>query len=449
LAPGNTLDSVSVQIATNYVPGEDQLTFTPAGNITGQFFPDSGLLLLTGGDTLADYQQVLRSVQYQNVNPVPYTAARLIEVVLDDGSGSGNPAVVDRTVTPEFDGGGPVQTAGTVNPLTILPGAPTTSLGLTDLAFAPVPGVTELIYTITDLPAEQQGQVLLTDGTEAAVGMQVPLGQLTGAVFAPAAAPRAQSGDFTFTVAGMNPITGAADPNPLTVTVPVTTENVAPVAVNDTASTALNTPVAIDVVANDTDANGDNLLIVGFSAPAHGTVAYSADNTQLVYTPNQNFSGTDSFTYDLDDEKGGTATGTVSVTVAPPPPTPTPAPTPTPVFFPVPFFFPILPLPLLLALRPTPLVPVLSAALQRDPAARGRLALVVTPPAAGRSQVVLTAARDGQSLTVEIRQLQGGRFHLLHRFATRDVSRIVIFGDRTRDRIRVVGVLRLRVAFVR
>ena len=38
---------------------------------------------------------------------------------------------------------------------------------------------------------------------------------------------------------------------------------------------------------------------------------------KLVYTPDRNFVGNDSFTYTISDGKGGTATATVSVTVNP------------------------------------------------------------------------------------------------------------------------------------
>src|SRR5207244_8007505 len=143
-----------------------------------------------------------------------------IEVTLDDGCGSNTPAAASRIILPQSSGARPTQTAGTVSPLTLATGAPKTSLGLAGLAYAPVAGETALIFTITNIPQAQQGDVHLTDGTAAKIGMVVPLSQLTGATFTPAATPRAASSAFTFTVAGKNPITGAADPNPLTLTIP-------------------------------------------------------------------------------------------------------------------------------------------------------------------------------------------------------------------------------------
>ncbi|NQV56338.1 MAG: tandem-95 repeat protein, partial [Rhodospirillales bacterium] len=48
--------------------------------------------------------------------------------------------------------------------------------------------------------------------------------------------------------------------------------------------------------------------------PAHGTVVINADGT-VTYTPDANYSGSDSFTYTISDGQGGTASATVSLTV--------------------------------------------------------------------------------------------------------------------------------------
>ena len=92
----------------------------------------------------------------------------------------------------------------------------------------------------------------------------------------------------------------------------------APTAAADIASTSLNTPVTVAVLANDHDAYGGTLAVVsaGVSGVAnHGTVAIAADGGSVVYTPNAGFSGTDSFSYTVDDGFGGQATAQVTVTV--------------------------------------------------------------------------------------------------------------------------------------
>ncbi len=75
--------------------------------------------------------------------------------------------------------------------------------------------------------------------------------------------------------------------------------NVAPVAKDDTATTAYETVVHIDVLANDSDENGDSLSITSTSTPANGSVAIELGS--ITYTPNDNFEGEDSFEYTISD----------------------------------------------------------------------------------------------------------------------------------------------------
>ena len=72
-------------------------------------------------------------------------------------------------------------------------------------------------------------------------------------------------------------------------------------------------PRPIDVLANDTDPNGDELSIVSSTDPAHGGVTCTAD--LCTYTSEARYRGPDSFDYTISDPSGGTDTATVSVTV--------------------------------------------------------------------------------------------------------------------------------------
>jgi hypothetical protein len=91
--------------------------------------------------------------------------------------------------------------------------------------------------------------------------------------------------------------------------------NSAPVALDDTAATSADTSVAIDVLANDTDADGDALSVQGFGQASNGTVVENPDGT-LSYTPDAGFSGTDNFTYTVTDGIDEDAPATVTVTVS-------------------------------------------------------------------------------------------------------------------------------------
>lgn len=92
----------------------------------------------------------------------------------------------------------------------------------------------------------------------------------------------------------------------------------APVAVNDTLTVGAKQSGSVNVVANDTDANGDiapgTVAIVG--APAKGTAVANPDGT-VTYT-NTADATSDSFTYTVKDAGGRTSnTATVAVTVTP------------------------------------------------------------------------------------------------------------------------------------
>src|SRR5690606_22940928 len=93
--------------------------------------------------------------------------------------------------------------------------------------------------------------------------------------------------------------------------------NEPPVAVADEAETDHDTPVSIDVLANDTDPDGDTLTVDAVTTPANGTATHTSD--QVTYTPDPGFAGTDTFTYTITDGHGGFAQATVTVTVHEPP----------------------------------------------------------------------------------------------------------------------------------
>jgi len=97
-------------------------------------------------------------------------------------------------------------------------------------------------------------------------------------------------------------------------TVAIIDVNDAPQATDDSAATNEDTPVDVDVLANDMDADGDSLIISSVTQPANGSVVVNSDNT-LTYAPVAGFTGEDSFTYTVDDGHGGTNTATVTVTV--------------------------------------------------------------------------------------------------------------------------------------
>jgi hypothetical protein len=119
------------------------------------------------------------------------------------------------------------------------------------------------------------------------------------------------SDSFTYTISDGNGGTDKA-----TVTVTITPVNDNPDAVNDSTSTSEDTAKIVNVLANDTDIDGDTPTISAIMQGANGSVVNNNNGT-VTYTPAANFFGSDSFTYLVSDGNGGTDTATVSITVIP------------------------------------------------------------------------------------------------------------------------------------
>lgn len=149
-----------------------------------------------------------------------------------------------------------------------------------------------LIFRVVALPA--LGSVTLTDVA-------------TGA-FAYVPNPDANGTDvFTFAAGD-----GALESDAAPVTVTIAPVNDPPVALGDTASTLQDVPQTIQVLANDTDPDGDALVLASVQQPSHGVaVAYGA---AVIYTPDLLFVGGDGFTYTVTDGRAS-ASAAVTVTV--------------------------------------------------------------------------------------------------------------------------------------
>lgn len=87
----------------------------------------------------------------------------------------------------------------------------------------------------------------------------------------------------------------------------------APVAVADTATTAEDNSVVVDVLTNDTDPDGDVLTVNALGAPRHGTAELTGSG--VTYRPVPGYVGDDVFTYTVSDATGLAASAQVTVTV--------------------------------------------------------------------------------------------------------------------------------------
>jgi hypothetical protein len=121
-------------------------------------------------------------------------------------------------------------------------------------------------------------------------------------------------GTDTFTYQARTEILGSS---PATVTIEVLSQPDPPVAGDDNVTTPEDTPVSIDLVANDNDPDGalvrSSVTVV--TQPQHGSVSVD-ENGLALYTPDMDFFGIDTFQYTVDDAEGATsAPATVTITV--------------------------------------------------------------------------------------------------------------------------------------
>ena len=155
------------------------------------------------------------------------------------------------------------------------------------------------------------GNVTMTVTNPNTPGKKPTLDPNTGEVTIPGNTP---AGTYTITYSYcevLNP-TNCTGTQTLVVTVGGTvTPTALPVAVEDRASTAMNTPINIAVLANDTLNGATTPNVV--TSPANGTVVVNADNT-VEYRPHTGFAGTDTFVYEICNSAGcSSATVTVDI----------------------------------------------------------------------------------------------------------------------------------------
>ncbi len=247
--------------------------------ITAVTQPANGAVVITGGGTGLTFAP---AANFFGVTTFTYT--------ISDGNGGTDTATVTVTVTAVNDAPDAVNDAAAV-----AEDAPATAIPvLANDSFAPDVGET---LTITAVTQPANGTVVITGGG-------------TGLTFQPAADFFGVT-TFTYTISDGNGGTDTA-----TVTLTVTPENDTPVAVDDIQSLSEDAAATvIDVLANDTDLDGDTLTVDSVTQPANGTVTLVGG--VVSYTPDADFNGTDTFTYTISDGNGGTDTATVTLTVTP------------------------------------------------------------------------------------------------------------------------------------
>ena len=104
---------------------------------------------------------------------------------------------------------------------------------------------------------------------------------------------------------------GIADSDPATISIAVVPVNDKPIADDQSVSTDENTELQITLTA--TDADGDSLTYTTVSSPSNGSLSGTAPN--LTYTPNSDFTGSDSIIFKANDGIADSDPATISITV--------------------------------------------------------------------------------------------------------------------------------------
>jgi hypothetical protein len=329
-----TLTGAAITI-TNLLDGtSESLAATAIGNITASYNPTTGTLTLSGTDTVANYQQVLASLTYNNTDASPNTTNRTIEFVVDDGQGFSNTSAV-ATTTLAFNQNQPPNNA----PVAVndtLAGTEDISLTITSANLFGADGTGSLNDYDIDSASFSSITVttLATNGTLFLNGTVVTLNQVISATDIAANkltfSPNANfngAAVFNYTVSD-----GSLSSNVATVTINVAAVNDPPVDANETVTTLENNPISGNVLTNASDVDGDPLSVTTFTLAGNNTT-YTASQTANItnvgtlqissnggytFTPVQNYDGAVPVaTYTVSDGKGGTDTSTLTIGITP------------------------------------------------------------------------------------------------------------------------------------
>ncbi len=286
-ANDGTVDSnvgtVSVTVtAVNDPPVAADATLTTdedtAGEITLTATLESGLLTFAVATAPANGTVTIDGTKATYTPNADFNGADSFTYTANDGTDESAPATVSVTVTPVNDA--PVATDASAS----------TAEG-NSIAF-PLTGTDidgdALTFVVATVPA---------NGTVTIAGSSATYSPNVGF-----------SGTDTFTFVAND---GTVDSVPATASITVTQVNDAPVA-NDIAAVT-NEDTAISLTLAGSDADGDALTFAAATQPANGVLSGTAPN--MVYMPNPDFNGTDTFTYTANDGTVDSAPATVTITV--------------------------------------------------------------------------------------------------------------------------------------
>jgi Ca2+-binding RTX toxin-like protein len=265
-APGQTSQTITVNVQDDLAVEGDETLFVNLSNATGATITDAqGIGTILNDDV--DVPPPLPTLSIDNVNlSEGDSGTTTFTFTVSLSAASSTPIAVEYATA---DG-----SATALSDYTAIP--------LTTLTFAP--GQTSQSITVNvqgDLDVEMSESFVVNLSN--ATGATITVTQGTGTIL--------------------------NDDVPIVVNAP-------PLAIADQGSVTEGQAVTIAVLDNDSDPEGDPLVIDSFTNPQFGTVIRNNDGT-FSYQANLDFAGADSFTYQISDGQGGVSSAIVSITVNP------------------------------------------------------------------------------------------------------------------------------------
>jgi VCBS repeat-containing protein len=308
-------------------------TYTPAANYNG-----SDNVIFKVNDGTADSSPATVSITVAPANDLPVADVQSVTVPEDTtkaitltGSDTDGDALIFTVVDVPTKG----TLTGTAPNLTYTPGTnyqgadsftfrvndgttnsakATVSISVTPVNDSPV-AVAQSMTTVEDTAASITLSATDADGNALTYAIVTPpsRGTLTGSGASRTYTPSANyTGADTFWFKAND---GTSDSELVVVSITVTPANDTPVANSLAVSTEKNTPTTVTLTGSDID--GDPLTFALAAQPTKGALSGTAPN--LTYTPNNNVTGSDSFTYRISDGSTNSALATVNITIAPGP----------------------------------------------------------------------------------------------------------------------------------
>ena len=334
LAPNAAADSATVGediilsnlnvLGNDSDPDGDAIAVTEIGGVSisaGGFVTlASGARVTLNGDGTLRYDQ---QGAFDSLND-GQTATETFAYTISDGQGGTDTATVTLTINGVTDNQGPVAVndSGTVTEDAALSGNVLTNDTDAD-------GDSLTVTAVNGQAGAVGNQITLSSGALVTLNANGSYDYDQNGAFDTLATGQSGSDSFSYTVSDGN---GGTDTATVNITINGVTDNVAPNAANDSGSVAENATLAGNVLANDSDGNGDSLSVTAVNGQAGAvgnqitlssgaTVTLNANGSDD-YDPNGAFdalatgeTGSDSFSYTVSDGNGGTDTATVNITI--------------------------------------------------------------------------------------------------------------------------------------